>query len=94
MLVFLDFDGSGLAVAKIGDSKDDKGTQAHDREDVREDCDGVDEFVHCGDSLIELLTTVNFEDRFKLGTTGESGERRQAIVASASVIVPESVFFF
>lgn len=64
MLVFLDFGGSGLAVAKIGDSKDDKGTQAHDREDVREDCDGVDEFVHCGDRVEDSLKKVKRRIRY------------------------------
>lgn len=59
MLVFLDFDGDGLVVAKIGDSEDGKGTQAHDREDVREDCDGVDEFVHCEDRVSYFLKKVN-----------------------------------
>lgn len=59
MLVFLDFGGEWLSVAKIGDSKDDKSTQAHDGEDVREDCDGVDEFVHCGDSVRDFLKKVN-----------------------------------
>lgn len=51
MLVFLDFGEGELSVAEIGDGEDDQCSETHDGEDVREDCDGVDEFVHRGDSL-------------------------------------------
>jgi len=50
LLTFLNADVDGFAtkgVTEPGDSENDKGTQAHDGEDVREDCDGVNEFVHC-----------------------------------------------
>jgi len=58
MLMLLDFGECELAVTEVGDGDNDQCSEPHDGEDVREDCDGVDEFVHDGGSVGDSLGNV------------------------------------